>query len=500
MGGEAGWLRDSPAAMPVAVAAMLATGVLVGFLNGACIAWLRMPAFMVTLTSMMFFNGLAVWMAKTAVNAESIYNLPDAFLVLGRQTGLAVLLVSLAVLLAHLLLARTLLGRWICAVGHNPRTALISGVPVGGVTVSAYIISGLFAAVAAIVLTSRLETGSPNHGKTLLLDVIGAAVIGGTSLFGGKGKVSWTVCGVLFLALLGNGLNLLNVSDFLITIIKGVVILVAALLDVWRNQWTRGSSPWVRRIEGMSSAPTSHEPRTTGSEPVVSFAGIEKSFFGVRVLKRVSFDVGAGRIVGLVGENGAGKSTLMNLLGGNLRPDAGELRVAGRRYAPNDPNEARASGIAFVHQELNLFPNLSIAENLFLSDLPVVCCSWFFVRGSLLVVGGWWLVVRGSLFLIRCARFVGLTTLRPRRHEPQSTINEQPTTINEPRTTNHEQRTTISLPWIVRRALRSRTTELLQQVGLGHAPDVLVDQLPAGERQLVEIAKALGGMAGHHSR
>jgi ribose/xylose/arabinose/galactoside ABC-type transport system permease subunit len=75
----------------------------------------------------------------------------------------------------------------------------------------------------------------------MLLDVIGAAVIGGTSLFGGKGKVLWTVYGVLFLALLGNGLNLLNVSDFLITIIKGAVILVAALLDGWRAKLVRGS-------------------------------------------------------------------------------------------------------------------------------------------------------------------------------------------------------------------------------------------------------------------
>jgi ribose/xylose/arabinose/galactoside ABC-type transport system permease subunit len=241
MSGDDGWLRGSPAAMPCAIAAMLATGALAGFLNGACIAWLRMPAFMVTLTSMMFFSGFAVWLAKQAVNAESIYNLPSAFLALGRHAWLAAVLALLAAWFAHLLLARTLLGRWLYAVGTNPRASLISGVPVGGVTVIAYVLSGLFAAMAAILLTARLETGSPNHGKALLLDVIGAAVIGGTSLFGGKGKVLWTVYGVLFLTLLGNGLNLLNLSDFLITIVKGAVILVAALLDVWRSQLIRGS-------------------------------------------------------------------------------------------------------------------------------------------------------------------------------------------------------------------------------------------------------------------
>ena len=241
MGGDAGWLRGSPVAMPVAVGAMLATGAMVGLFNGACIAWLRMPAFMVTLTTTMFFSGLAVWLVKKIANAESIYNLPPAFLAFGTQAWLALLMALVATLLAHVLLARTLLGRWLYAVGYNPHTSLVSGVLVGGVTVSAYVLSGVFAAMASILLTARLETGSPNHGKALLLDVIGAAVIGGTSLFGGKGKVLWTVYGVLFLALLGNGLNLLNLSDFLITIIKGAVILVAALLDAWRTKFVRGS-------------------------------------------------------------------------------------------------------------------------------------------------------------------------------------------------------------------------------------------------------------------
>lgn len=236
MGGDRGWLAGHPAAAAVALGAMLVAGALVGFFNGACIAWLRMPAFMVTLTTTMFFNGLAIWLAKKAVNAESIYHLPGPFLVLGTHAWLAALLTVLATLFAHVLLSRTLLGRWLYAIGHNPRASLHSGVPVGGVTVSAYVLSGLFAATASILLTARLETGSPNHGKALLLDVIGAAVIGGTSLFGGKGKVLGTVFGVLFLSLLSNGLNLLNLSDFLITIIKGAVILVAALLDVWRNK------------------------------------------------------------------------------------------------------------------------------------------------------------------------------------------------------------------------------------------------------------------------
>lgn len=241
MSGDAGWLRGNPAATPVALAVMLGTGATVGLLNGTCVAWLRMPAFMVTLTTTLFMGGLAVWLAQRQVHAESIYNLPAAFLLLGNRPTLAAGVAIAAAVATHLLLTRTLLGRWFQAVGYNSRTALISGVPVGATVVTAYVLSGLMASLTSILITARLETGSPSHGRTLLLDVIGAAVIGGTSLFGGKGTVPGTAAGVLFLALLSNGLNQLNLSDFFITMVKGAVILMAALMDVRRNRWARES-------------------------------------------------------------------------------------------------------------------------------------------------------------------------------------------------------------------------------------------------------------------
>jgi ribose transport system ATP-binding protein len=174
----------------------------------------------------------------------------------------------------------------------------------------------------------------------------------------------------------------------------------------------------------MSAPDLSTGLRST--DPVVSFDRIQKSFSGVPVLRGVSFGVGAGRLLGLVGENGAGKSTLMNLLGGNLVPDAGELRVNGQAYAPRNSQDARRAGIAFVHQELNLFPNLSIAENLFLTAFPCVAAS---------------------------------------------------------------------VPWIDRSAMRARTQTLLRQVGLEVSAETRVERLSTGERQLVEIAKALGADA-----
>jgi len=152
----------------------------------------------------------------------------------------------------------------------------------------------------------------------------------------------------------------------------------------------------------------------------LQFDGIEKSFGGVPVLRGVSFAVGAGRTLGLVGENGAGKSTLMNILGGNLTPDAGLMLLDGKPHAPSHPTDAARAGVAFIHQELNLFTNLTIAENLFLTAFP---------------------------------RTAGVLVDRRTTHE--------------------------------------RTAALLAQVGLSAAPDTPVAQLSPGERQLVEIARAL---------
>lgn len=103
----------------------------------------------------------------------------------------------------------------------------------------------------------------------------------------------------------------------------------------------------------------------------LEFRGIAKSFVGVPVLRDINFSLQAGSMLGLVGENGAGKSTLMNLLGGNLRPDSGDILLHGERHVPQSSADAERAGIAFIHQELNLFPNLTIAENLFLSAFPV---------------------------------------------------------------------------------------------------------------------------------
>lgn len=215
---------------------MAVTGGIIGLLNGLAIALLAMPAFMVTLTSMMFFSGFAIWLTKS----QNIYNLPEIFVNIPYTTLLGVpvpLIIGLLVVaVAYFLLKRTMQGEWIYAVGLNPKASKISGVKVTQTIIFVYIFSGICASIASLLYTARLETGSPVMGQNVLLDIIGAVVIGGTSLFGGKGRILWTLYGALFITLLDNSLNLIGLSYFLIMIVKGAVILLAAILNAWKQK------------------------------------------------------------------------------------------------------------------------------------------------------------------------------------------------------------------------------------------------------------------------
>ena len=154
--------------------------------------------------------------------------------------------------------------------------------------------------------------------------------------------------------------------------------------------------------------------------------GLCKSFFGVQVLHDVALALEPGEVLGLVGENGSGKSTTMNILGGVHQPDRGTMTLDGAAYAPRGPREAAERGIAFIHQELNLFRNLTVEENLFITGFPKLVAP---------------------------------------------------------------------LPFIDRRRVRERARELLAAIDLDLAPGTPLARLSQGERQLVEIAKALGADA-----
>jgi ribose/xylose/arabinose/galactoside ABC-type transport system permease subunit len=251
-----GLLSGRPEATLVAVIVMLAVGMFIGFLNGTAIARFNMPPFMVTLVSLLFFSSFAIYLTQS----RNISNLPEDFLRLGQGDIVSVYLgekstpeikrrdilpfvtypATIAIGLAvagQFILRRTVFGQHIYAIGNNRKTSAISGVPTRRVITLVYVFSGFCAALAAIIYSARLGAGRPTLGEgNFLLDIIGATVIGGTSLFGGKGKVTWTFFGVVFFTLLLNTLNQMRLSAFHIDAVKGGVILLAALIDVTRTR------------------------------------------------------------------------------------------------------------------------------------------------------------------------------------------------------------------------------------------------------------------------
>jgi ribose transport system permease protein len=216
---------------PLAMGLGVGIAVALGTLQGLLVAYAGLPPFIVTLAGLTAFRGLTL----VYTDGRPITGLPDPFLFLGNGTLLGIpvpVMVMLSfLLLTHLLLQNTALGRYLYAIGGNEEAARLSGVPVARIKVFAYAYSGLAAGLAALVLTGRLNSAQPTAGTGFELDAIAAAVVGGTSLAGGRGTAWGTFLGALIIGVLNNGMNLLNVSSFYQLIAKGAVIVLALLVD-----------------------------------------------------------------------------------------------------------------------------------------------------------------------------------------------------------------------------------------------------------------------------
>lgn len=209
----------------------IGVAIALGVLQGLLVAHAGLPPFIVTLAGLTAFRGLTL----VYTDGRPITGLPEPFLFLGNGTVLGmpvpVMAMLLFLLLTHFLLRYTAWGRYLYAIGGNEEAARLSGVPVAPIKVFAYAYSGLAAGLAALVLTGRLNSAQPTAGTGFELDAIAAAVVGGTSLAGGRGTAWGTFLGALIIGVLNNGMNLLNVSAFYQLIAKGVVIVLALLVD-----------------------------------------------------------------------------------------------------------------------------------------------------------------------------------------------------------------------------------------------------------------------------
>ncbi len=211
---------------------MIVVAGLIGLFNGTAVAAFGMTPFVVTLATMTVVGGATVWIT----NSISVSGFPDAFfnLVLARPFGvpLSVILLVVVAAVASVVMSSTRLGREVYAVGLNARAARVARVPVARVLLSTYLVSGLLAGLAAVMLTARLGSASANLGSDgVVLDIVSSCVVGGISIYGGSGKPVGAVLGALFIILISNSLNQLGVSFFINLVVKGIAIIAFIYLD-----------------------------------------------------------------------------------------------------------------------------------------------------------------------------------------------------------------------------------------------------------------------------
>lgn len=208
-------------------------GFLLGVFNGVLVTFGSMAPFIATLATMTIFRGLTL----VVTDGNPITDLGDSYMFQlfgkGYFFGIPVPAVTMTIvfIILMIILQKTTFGRHTYAIGGNEIAAKISGIKVNKVKILIYGISGLMAALAGAILTSRLNSAQPTAGTSYELDAIAAVVLGGTSLTGGKGRIVGTLIGVLIIGVLNNGLNLLGVSSFYQQVVKGIVILIAVLID-----------------------------------------------------------------------------------------------------------------------------------------------------------------------------------------------------------------------------------------------------------------------------
>lgn len=218
--------------IPLAILLCLICGVAIGLFNGILVSYGKVPAFITTLGSMQAVRGLA--QIINGGQAVSGFPLEIGAVMKTRFFGvvpIGVLYVAVFYTVMVLILSYTKFGRRIYAIGGNAHAARLSGIKVKRIEVSVYVLSGAFAAFAGVMLLSRLLYADPSAGNSYEMDAIAAAVIGGISMSGGKGRLANTVVGAIILATLTNGLQIMNVATYYQTVITGLVIIIAVFAD-----------------------------------------------------------------------------------------------------------------------------------------------------------------------------------------------------------------------------------------------------------------------------
>ncbi len=222
----------------LAIIICLLFGLILGAINGLLISKFKLQAFIVTLATMTIFRGFTYVISDgkpiSNISSDSIFS----FIGKGEIGFLPipVLIFILVFIIGYFVMTKTVFGRNIYATGGNEKATKLAGIDTDKIRIKVYAISGLLASLAGLILISRLNSAQPTLGNGYELDAIAAVAIGGTSLAGGRGKITGTLIGILILGVISNGLNIIGVSSFYQEIIKGFIILIAVLIDRKQNK------------------------------------------------------------------------------------------------------------------------------------------------------------------------------------------------------------------------------------------------------------------------
>ena len=236
----ASWIKLFPdAGILLCLAIILVTaigiGAICGSINGFCVAKLNVPPFIATLAMMNIARGVAY----VLTDAKPVFGLPESFGWLGiRKIGIipvTIILMAIVIAVSYVILSKTCFGRYIYAVGSNREVSKLTGINVPMTRFSVYVISGILAALAGLVLASKLQNGQATAATGYELNAIAAVAMGGTSMSGGRGGIPQTVVGLFVIGIINNALSLLGVSSYWQTVAMGVIILIAVIIDQFRK-------------------------------------------------------------------------------------------------------------------------------------------------------------------------------------------------------------------------------------------------------------------------
>ncbi|MDD2969976.1 MAG: ABC transporter permease [Lachnospiraceae bacterium] len=216
----------------VAIVLGILVGVMAGFISGSIVSNFGVPAFIITMAMMNIANGIAYVYSggqSTRITDEFFIAIGTGYLF--NVIPLPVVYMVVLIVIFSFVLSKTKFGTYVYAIGGNREAAKLSGVPIKFIEITVFTLSGLLSAFAGLVLCSRMYSGQPSVGSGYELDAIAACVLGGTSMTGGKGRISGTVFGAMVIGIISNGLNLIGVSSYWQLIVKGLIIACAVLLD-----------------------------------------------------------------------------------------------------------------------------------------------------------------------------------------------------------------------------------------------------------------------------